>query len=158
KVATDPHSEPGRSREGDQSWWPYLRAFIAPVLIWVLLLGLVLPLVLGWVRGQETYDCEAIQEWIDEARNPSATLADLVELYVKEALELVEVSDRLAGLKAEVGDVGAAGVGPDGPEVRDPKRKELIEAYLQLELRDKTLREALRSRRQEIAEFLRALG
>ena len=120
-MATDPHTTPGRGRGDDRRRWPYLRAFIAPVLIWALLLGLVLPLVLGWVRGQEDYDREAIHEWIDEARNPSSTLADLVEMYVKEARELVEVSDRLAGLKQEVGDVGGAGLGPDGPE-DDPKR------------------------------------
>lgn len=153
-MAPDPTSPAAPRREDGPTWWPYLRAFIAPLLIWLLLLALVLPLVVGWVHGQDHYNREAIQEWIDEARNPSATLADLTEQYVEQAVELGAVADQLARLKQELGDIGPVGVGFGDPAETDPKKR----LYRDLDLRDKELRELLRARRQVIAEFLRALG
>src|SRR5262245_11688030 len=73
-------NEPGRV----ESWrrlWRYGRTLAAPLLIWVLLAGALTPLVADWLNSERQYDNAALQEWIDEARNPDATLAELVQRY-----------------------------------------------------------------------------
>jgi signal transduction histidine kinase len=56
--------------------WRYSRALLAPLLIWLLLVG-----ALGWLYSEESYDEAAMKEWIEEARNNDKTLADLVQEY-----------------------------------------------------------------------------
>jgi signal transduction histidine kinase len=63
--------------------WRYGRALAAPLLIWLLLVGALIPPVLGWLQSDQRYDEEAMQEWIEEARNNDKTLADLVQEYVE---------------------------------------------------------------------------
>jgi signal transduction histidine kinase len=56
--------------------WRYVRALVAPVLLWVLLFGALfrlLPsslrgdLLPSWMRGDDPYDEKALKEWLDEA-------------------------------------------------------------------------------------------
>src|SRR4051812_14116182 len=66
-----------------ETWlWRYGRALAAPVIIWVLLVVALFSPLLGWLDSEDRYDQAALQEWIDEARNNEATLADLVGRYV----------------------------------------------------------------------------
>jgi signal transduction histidine kinase len=47
--------------------WRYVRALLAPVLLWglsLLALGRLLP---SWMRGDDSYDEKALKEWLDEA-------------------------------------------------------------------------------------------
>jgi signal transduction histidine kinase len=75
--------------------WRYSRALVAPVLIWVLLGALVLNPIYEWLRGEEAYDSAAMQEWIEEARNADATLADLAAEYDHAARQFLEIRGRL---------------------------------------------------------------
>src|SRR4051812_36771159 len=86
--------------------WRYGRALIAPVLIWVLLVAALIGPLRTWLRGEDSYDRDALQEWLEEARNADQTLSDLIEEYLRRVREC-------AGLKesadAEVGVDGFGG-------------------------------------------------
>ena len=42
--------------------------------------------VIDWLHSEERYDQAAVQEWLEEARNPDVTLAELVEAYHRRAV------------------------------------------------------------------------
>jgi hypothetical protein len=65
--------------------WRYAQALVAPIVIWA-----ALAVWLGWSNAEERYDLAAIQEWLEEARNPSTTLRGLVEQYADAAAESVK--------------------------------------------------------------------
>ncbi|MFM7151963.1 MAG: sensor histidine kinase, partial [Gemmataceae bacterium] len=74
----------------------YGRAFIAPAIIWLLLLAILVQPITQWLNGDEVYDRAALQEWIEEARISDSTLSDLVLDYyrkVKKYLELAKPNE-----------------------------------------------------------------
>jgi signal transduction histidine kinase len=81
--------------EGIRRFWRYSRALLAPLLIWLLLVGALVPPVLGWLHSEERYDEAAMQEWIEEARNNDKTLADLVGEYVESLRALALQREKL---------------------------------------------------------------
>jgi signal transduction histidine kinase len=62
--------------------WRYAQALVAPLAIWVLLGGW-----LFWLNTEGRYDRAALQEWLEEARNPEATLPELAQQYVTRVRE-----------------------------------------------------------------------
>ena len=62
-------------------FWRYSRTLLAPLLIWLLLVGFLFSPVISWLHREESYDEAAMQEWLEESRNPDKTLADLVAEY-----------------------------------------------------------------------------
>jgi signal transduction histidine kinase len=85
------------AREQSETWlWRYGRALAAPLIIWALLIVALFSPLLGWLDSEDRYDQAALQEWIDEARNNEATLADLVGRYVsavKDFAALIQKAD-----------------------------------------------------------------
>ncbi|MGL4551768.1 MAG: sensor histidine kinase [Gemmataceae bacterium] len=67
--------------EGGRAW-RYAQALVAPLAIWVLLAG-----VLFWLNTEGRYDRAALQEWLEEARNPDSTLPELAGQYVARVRE-----------------------------------------------------------------------
>jgi signal transduction histidine kinase len=47
--------------------WRYVRALLAPLLLWGLFLGALGRLLPSWMRGDDSYDEKALKEWLDEA-------------------------------------------------------------------------------------------
>lgn len=74
-------SDPTRP-DGEGWLWRYGRTLAAPLLLWGVLIGAMAVPLLGWLDSEDEYDRAAMQEWIDEARNSEATLADRVGRYV----------------------------------------------------------------------------
>ncbi|MBY0228435.1 MAG: hypothetical protein K2W96_04055, partial [Gemmataceae bacterium] len=70
-----------------ESGWARLRrygqALAAPLAVWA-----VAGAALLWFDAEERYDRAAIQEWLEEARNPDATLPELVASYAREVAGL----------------------------------------------------------------------
>lgn len=126
-----------------RSWkrlWRYSRALVAPVLVWLLLVGMLLQPVLDWLHSEEIYDRAAMQEWLEEARNADATLADFIGEYDKRALQYLDTRRQLDQLRVQR-PVGG----------NDPREANLL-------LRSFVLRERLAVKREEIYQHLRALG
>src|SRR5689334_258027 len=75
----------------------YGRALAAPLVIWVLVvLALRAPLS-NWLRGEDSYDQDALKEGLDEARGASGTLRDMVDSYVQRVGGLAEAERRADG-------------------------------------------------------------
>src|SRR5438105_5000587 len=87
-------TEPSRERQRRQRFWRYGRILVAPVLIWSLLAGLLSQPLLGWLHSEEQYDKAAMQEWLEESRNPDKTLAQLVAEYQARARKYADVKQR----------------------------------------------------------------
>lgn len=115
--------------------WQYGRALLAPVVIWMLLVAVLVTPAAGWLNSEDSYDQAVMQEWLDEARNPDATLAELVAGYLRAAR-------RFAPLRAQVRSHPGAGQGGES----DP-----ILAALAAQQR-------VAVKREEIYQHLRALG
>ncbi len=73
------------TREGLLRFWRYSRALLAPLLIWVLLVGPLIQPLLDWLESEDRYDQGVVQEWIEESRDQATgkTLSDLVGEYVE---------------------------------------------------------------------------
>src|SRR5262245_18770279 len=133
--ATEP-CLPGAARGGWGRFGRYARAMGAPVLIWLLLVYALIEPLRTWLRGEESYDVGALQEWLEEARLPNQTLADMVEDYLARTEEYARLQQQ-----AEAKD---GGPGREGEPFAPP----------QLPLaRDRVL-----LKRQEFYQHLRALG
>jgi signal transduction histidine kinase len=65
--------------------WRYVRALLAPVLIWALLIAALQRPLGDWVKGEESYDESALREWVEEARNHERTLAQMIDDYLRSA-------------------------------------------------------------------------
>jgi signal transduction histidine kinase len=97
-----------------EAWlWRYGRALAAPLLIWALLIAALFFPVLGWLDSEDRYDQAALQEWIDEARNSEATLADLAGRYVAAANDFAALRQR----------AGAEGWQPDDLRLTDARER-----------------------------------
>src|SRR5947209_5545654 len=76
--ATDPAPAPAAGRN---LFWFYARALAAPALLWVLVVAALRVPLEAWLRGENTYDIAALQEWPDEARSFRETLPEIGEDY-----------------------------------------------------------------------------
>jgi signal transduction histidine kinase len=134
--------EPGAAPE--RSWpryWPYWRARITPVLIWLLLAGTVVSPLMGWLNSEERYDKAALREWLEESRFPDKTLAQLVAEYQNYTRQYLVAKEELDALpEPPPGDLGA------------PDREE------GLPLKIKDARNGAFLKREEIFQHLSALG
>jgi len=111
--------------------WQTVRALLPPLFLAALVIVFLREPVTWWLYGEEIYDQEAMKEWIREARN-TKTLPELA----KEYLDLLAHERRLEK------DVSAA-----HGERRD-----------RLETARRIAEEATGVKREEIEEFLKALG
>src|SRR4051794_24012494 len=60
--------------------WRYAQVLVAPLALWVLLGSYLL-----WFNNDDRYDRAALQEWLEEARNPDSTLPELAQQYAERA-------------------------------------------------------------------------
>jgi signal transduction histidine kinase len=81
--------------------WRYGRALAAPVLLWVLVVVALREPVEVWLRGDETYDQAALQEWLEEARGFRETLPEMIENYLSHKKRLAALKERPALSDAE---------------------------------------------------------
>jgi signal transduction histidine kinase len=63
--------------------WRYLRALVAPALLWGLFVAVLVQLLPSWLKGDEAYDEKAIREWIEEARVFRESLPEMVRDYLQ---------------------------------------------------------------------------
>jgi signal transduction histidine kinase len=113
----------------------YARALSAPTLLWMLVLvGLRDPLR-EWVRGENSYDRAALQEWLEEAHSTRTTRGTLPEM----------VEDCLAELNAYAEARG-------GPNPEDPAE------HARLVFKQLTVSGQLIVKRREIHDHLETLG
>src|SRR6516225_3038232 len=68
-----------------RQFWRYVRGLSAPVLLWLLFLGVVVATVQSRLQSNDEYDVAALREWIDESRVFRATLPELVREYLETA-------------------------------------------------------------------------
>jgi signal transduction histidine kinase len=66
-----------------RQFWRYVRGLLAPVLLWLLFLGVLVETLQSRLTGNDAYDQAALREWIDESRVFRATLPELVREYVE---------------------------------------------------------------------------
>src|SRR5712692_10572983 len=64
-------------------FWSYVRGLLAPVVIWGLVIAVLARPVEAWLAGQDSYDQDALNEWLDESRGSRDTLPEMVERYLK---------------------------------------------------------------------------
>ena len=64
-------------------FWSYARGLLAPIVIWGLVVMVLARPVEAWLRGQDSYDQDALKEWLDESRGARDTLPEMVERYLK---------------------------------------------------------------------------
>ena len=129
--------------EGLRRFWRYSRALVAPLVIWLLLVGALITPVLGWLRSEEGYDEAAMREWIQEARNTDKTLADLVGQYVESLHHFAAQREKEEGQAPVRADV-------PGPR-RDGEAVDLLKGSLPAATRAVVCRE-------QIYQHLRSLG
>jgi signal transduction histidine kinase len=83
-------ADPDRREELPSSrrrFWSYARILVAPLLLWVLVLFALGEPLQTWLRGEETYDRAALQEWLEEARGYRGTLREMIDDYLAQAHE-----------------------------------------------------------------------
>jgi signal transduction histidine kinase len=66
-----------------RQFWRYVRGLSAPVLLWLLFLGVLFETLHSGLAGNDAYDEAALREWIDESRVFRATLPELVREYLE---------------------------------------------------------------------------
>jgi signal transduction histidine kinase len=87
-----------KARSMTEGWlWRHARALAAPLVIWAVLVGALALPVLGWLDGEDEYDRAVMKEWIDEARNSEATLADRAGQYVAAVNAYADLHSRADG-------------------------------------------------------------
>ena len=64
-------------------FWSYVRGLLAPLVIWGLVVAVLARPVEVWLSGQDSYDQDALKEWLDESRGFRDTLPEMVEHYLK---------------------------------------------------------------------------
>jgi signal transduction histidine kinase len=73
--------------------WRYGRAWLAPVLIWVLVAAALIDPLRTWVGGQDSYDQDALLEWLAEARNHDQTLPEMIDRYLRRVEEYARLKE-----------------------------------------------------------------
>jgi signal transduction histidine kinase len=91
--ARTPPAAPTRLRR----FWRYARALAAPLVIWVLVVVALRAPLSNWLQGEDSYDQDALKEWLDEARGFSGTLREMVGSYLERVGRLAEVERQADG-------------------------------------------------------------
>jgi signal transduction histidine kinase len=60
----------------------YLRALAAPLFLWILLVLTLREPMIAWLRGENSYDRDVLEEWLEEARSFRQTLPEMIEDYL----------------------------------------------------------------------------
>jgi len=63
--------------------WSAVRGLLVPMLLWGLVAVVLARPVAMWLHGQDSYDQDALREWLDESRGSRDTLPEMVERYIK---------------------------------------------------------------------------
>ncbi len=63
--------------------WSYVRGLLAPLVLWSFVVAVLARPVEAWLQGQDSYDQDALKEWLDETRGARDTLPEMVERYLK---------------------------------------------------------------------------
>jgi signal transduction histidine kinase len=89
----------GRPASGRRRSWRifgrYARALGPPVLLWGLLLVTLRGPITAWLRGENSYDKDALQEWLEEARGGNReTLPELIDAYLASVHRRAELQRR----------------------------------------------------------------
>jgi signal transduction histidine kinase len=77
--------------------WRYVRGLAGPVLLWALVLLTLRQPLWNWLRVEDTYDQEAMQEWVREAVVSRLTLPELVGKYKGEVAGYARAFEANAG-------------------------------------------------------------
>jgi signal transduction histidine kinase len=75
-------TEPAAARPRRRALARYARALAAPVVLWVLLAVALSEPLNAWLRGENSYDRDVLQEWLEEARSFRETLPEMIESYL----------------------------------------------------------------------------
>jgi signal transduction histidine kinase len=108
------------------------RVLLVPLLLWALLAVALRNPLGAWLRGENTYDEAALQEWLEEARGFRSTLPEMVEDYLASLRLYARLKQRRS---------------PDDPAGADHLTLQQLEAAKNVMLK-----------RSEIREHLRTLG
>jgi signal transduction histidine kinase len=73
---------PAAPRSRRRALGRYARALAAPVLLWVLLAVALSEPLSAWLRGENRYDRDVLQEWLEEARSFRETLPEMIDSYL----------------------------------------------------------------------------
>jgi signal transduction histidine kinase len=75
----------------------YARTLGPPLVLWALLLVTLRDPIRTWLRGENTYDKDALQEWLEEARAGNReTLPELIDAYLARARRRADLLRRPA--------------------------------------------------------------
>lgn len=126
---TDADEAPPRPSSG---WrlWRYGRALLAPLLLWVLLASVLATPGAGWFSSEQRYDQAALQEWIEEARHPNATLAELAAAYLRDAAAFATLRQRLRTADPQAVRLGDLLLSTLGAQQRVAVKREEIYQHL----------------------------
>src|SRR5947209_1139585 len=84
-----PPGPPGE--RGQRHFWRYARVLAVPLLLWVLVVASLRAPLRTWLRGEDSYDHSALQEWLEEARGFRETLPEMVGNYLKSVDQLARL-------------------------------------------------------------------
>jgi signal transduction histidine kinase len=87
---------------GARQLWRHGRVWLAPAVLWVLVVVALREPLRTWLNGQDAYDQAALEEWLKEARGFRETLPDMVEEYLRRARHLADLKARAAASGADV--------------------------------------------------------
>ncbi len=76
-------------------WWRYAPALAVLVVLWLLVVVALYEPVTTWLRGEDTYDQAAVQEWLEEARG-NRTLPEMIDEYVQAHHRAADLHERPA--------------------------------------------------------------
>ena len=74
--------------------WRYAPALAMLLVLWLLVVAALYEPVTNWLRGEDTYDQAAVQEWLEEARGFQETLPEMIDTYLKAHHRVVALHDR----------------------------------------------------------------
>ncbi len=63
-------------------FWSYARDLLAPIVIWGLVVAVLARPVEAWLKGQESYDRDALKEWLDESHSSRDTVREMIDSYL----------------------------------------------------------------------------
>jgi signal transduction histidine kinase len=98
---TDAGSAPGPVAGHPSALGRYVRALAAPVVLWALLAVTLSGPLRAWLRGENSYDRDVLQEWLEEARGFRETLPEMIDSYLARAAHYEELSDQPAPAGAD---------------------------------------------------------
>src|SRR5262245_50781025 len=76
---------------GARQLWRYGSVWVAPAVLWVLVVIALREPLTTWLKGQNAYDQAALEEWLKEARGFRQTLPEMIEDYLQRASRLADL-------------------------------------------------------------------